>query len=454
MRRPHPGVRTRSTVAVTAAVAAVLAGSAVLLLLLLRRDLVAAADAAARQRAGDVTALLAERRLPAVIPSSSDETGVVQVLSPEGAVLASSANIAGESPLPAVRLRPGQSVVRTLHDLPVAEGDNERYRVLTLATVTPDGPRQVVVAVSLRQADAALASTGRTLATGLPAVLLVTAAVTSVGVGRALRPIERIRLGAAALSGAAPSGRVPVPQTNDEVHRLATTMNSLLARMQDASERQRRFTADASHELRSPLANLAAVLEVASAADDPQQWRDSASELRRELGRMSHLVDDLLLLSQVDSAAPQRTVEVDLDDLVHAEAQRLRQLGTVQVAVPPLPALRVAGDPHRLARAIRNLGDNAARHARERVTLSLRRDRRDAVVQIADDGAGVPEAERERVFERFTRLDDARARDTGGSGLGLAISREIAQAHHGQLRMLAGEAPGATFELRLPLAQG
>ncbi|MEP7036574.1 MAG: ATP-binding protein, partial [Actinomycetota bacterium] len=145
--------------------------------------------------------------------------------------------------------------------------------------------------------------------------------------------------------------------------------------------------------------------------------------------------------------------EVDLDDVVHDEAERLRRHNTVTVAVVPLPALRVRGDGARLARVVRNLADNAARHGDATVSLSLRRDGDWAVVQVADDGPGVPSEHRERIFDRFTRLDQARARDRGGSGLGLAISREIAQAHGGSLNLLTGAArSGAVFELRLPLA--
>lgn len=445
-RLVHPGVRTRSTVAVTVAVALVLALAAVVFLLLLKRELTANLDATARQRAADVVALLEAGRLPSVIPTANDETAVVQVVDGAAKVVASSGNVQGEPAVPAPAVAAGASTAFTVPSLPVGE-NTERFRVVVVGTAT----RRVVVALSLRQADAAVRATGIVLAEGLPLVLAVTALVTWAGVGWALRPIERIRKGVAAIGGADTEARVPVPATHDEVHRLALTMNSLLARMQDATQRQRRFTADASHELRSPLANIGASLEVAEATADLELWQQTGRELLSEHARMTQLVGDLLLLAQVDGAVQQRDGDVDLDDLVHAEAQRLERLESVRVTVPPLPALRGRGDAHRLARAIRNLGDNAVRHAAGAVTVSLSREGRQAVVRVSDDGPGIAAQDRERIFDRFTRLDDARARDTGGSGLGLAISRDIAHAHGGTLAVVDSPGPGATFELRLPL---
>lgn len=168
---------------------------------------------------------------------------------------------------------------------------------------------------------------------------------------------------------------------------------------------------------------------------------------------MQHLVEDLLLLARLDGRLPLAQDEVDLDDVVHGEAERLRRHTAATVCVVPLSAPRVRSDGARLAQVVRNLADNAARHGAASVSLSLRRDGDWAVVNVADDGPGVPAEHRERIFGRFTRLDQARARDSGGSGLGLAISREIAQAHGGSLTLLVGAAAsGAVFELRLPLA--
>jgi len=446
----RPGVRGRITLATTVAVAIVLALAGVALVVLLQRDLLAGVDASARTRAQDIVAL-SNGTLPSVLPASQDDASVVQVLDSSRRVLAASGNIQGESAL--VLPNPGQrgSQISTLSGLPI--GGGERFRVLQEATGPPTAHRTIVVALSLAPVDEAVQSARSLLFQVLPAALLLTALVTWLGVGRALAPVERIRRGVAEIGGGDLSMRVPLPAARDEVHRLAETMNSMLDRLETSAGRQRRFVADASHELRSPLANMQASLEVALARRDLDLWQETGQDLQGEYDRMQHLVEDLLLLARLDGRIPLAHDEVDLDDVVHEEAERLRRHAAVRVHVVPLPALRVRGDGARLAQVVGNLADNAARHAATTVSLSLRRDGDWAVVQVADDGPGVPLEHHIRIFERFTRLDQARARDSGGSGLGLAISREIAQAHGGTLNLLPGGAEsGAVFELRLPLA--
>ncbi len=449
MRWARPGVRGRITLAATAAVAIVLALAGATLVILLQRDLFAGVDASALARAQDIVAL-SNGTLPPVLPAAQDETSLAQVLDSNGRVLAASGNIEGESAL--VRPNPGQGgpQIGTLSGLPV--GGGERFRVLQETTGPPTSPRTIVVAMSLAPVDDAVRSARSLLFQVLPAALLLTALVTWLGVGRALAPVERIRRGVAAIGGGDLSKRVPLPAASDEVRRLAETMNLMLDRLEISAGRQRRFVADASHELRSPLANMQASLEVALARQDLDLWQETGQDLQREYDRMRHLVEDLLLLARLDGRIPLAHADIDLDDVVHEAAERLRRHAEVTVHVVPLPALRVRGDGARLAQVMTNLTDNAARHATTTVSLSLRRDGDWAVVQVANDGPGVPLEDRVRIFDRFTRLDQARARDSGGSGLGLAISREIAQAHGGTLTLLPGGAePGAVFELRLPL---
>jgi len=405
-------------------------------------------DASARTRAQDIAGF-SNGTLPSVLPAAQDDASVVQVLDSSGRVLAASGNIEGESAL--VRPYPAQRglQISTLSGLPIGSG--ERFRVLQDTTGRPAARRTVVVAMSLAPVDDAVQSARSLLFQVLPAALLLTALVTWLSVGRALAPVERIRRGVAAIGGGDLSKRVPLPASRDEVHRLAETMNAMLDRLEASAGRQRRFVADASHELRSPLANMQASLEVALARQDLDLWQETGQDLQGEYDRMQHLVEDLLLLARLDGRLPLAHDEVDLDDVVHDEAEHLRRHGSVTVHVLPLPALRIRGDGARLAQVVRNLADNAARHGATTVTLSLRRDGDWAVVRVADDGPGVPAEHQDRIFERFTRLDQARARDSGGSGLGLAISREIAQAHGGSLTLLVGvAASGAVFELRIP----
>ena len=446
----RPGVRGRVTLAATIAVAIILALAGVAFVILLQRDLLAGVDASARTRAQDVVAL-SDGVLPSVLPATQDDNSLVQVLDNSGRVLAASGNIEGESAL--VQPNPGRqgSQISTVSGLPI--GGGERFRVLQEPAGPPSARRTIVVALSLAPVDRAVQSARWLLFEVLPAALLLTALVTWLGVGRALAPVERIRRGVAAIGGGDLSKRVPLPAGRDEVHRLAETMNTMLDRLEASAGRQHRFVADASHELRSPLANMQASLEVALARQDLDLWQETGEDLRGEYDRMQHLVEDLLLLARLDGRLPLAEEEVDMDDVVHEEAERLRRHAAVTVHVVPLPALRVRGDGARLAQVVGNLADNAARHAATTVSLSLRREGEWAVVQVADDGPGVPLEHRLRIFDRFTRLDQARARDSGGSGLGLAISREIAQAHFGSLTLLPGAAEsGAVFELRLPMA--
>jgi len=445
VRRPQPGVRSTTTLATTAAVAMILTAAGLALIAMLRTDLTAGVEASVQSRAHDVTSLLNAGSVPAVIPTARDDSSVVQVLDATGAVLASSGNIQGESAL----TRPtSTSVATTTSVLPIGEG--ERFRILA----QPVGSLTVIVAQTLGPVDRAVAKTSWLLLEVLPVVLALVAVVTWLGVGRALAPLEQIRRKTATIGAGDLSQRVPLPASRDEVFRLAETMNSMLERIGASTDLQRRFIADASHELRSPLANIQAVLEVARTRDELALWQVAGTELASEQGRMLRLVEDLLVLARLDGHVPVAQNEVDLDDIVHDAVETLRRHAATDILVDPLPAVRVRGDGPQLARVARNLLDNAARHARSTVHVSLAAEGAWAVVQVRDDGPGVPPEDRERIFERFTRLDDARARDRGGSGLGLAISRETALAHGGSLQVRQDASDGAVFELRLPLWKG
>lgn len=245
--------------------------------------------------------------------------------------------------------------------------------------------------------------------------------------------------------------RVRVPASGDEIAHLAATMNDMLARLQAAHTAQRQFVSDASHELRSPLATITTALELACSR--PELMIDAAlieAALLPEAHRMRELIDDLLLLARADeNGLPMRVVDVDVDDLLHAEATRVRGLGPLQVDVSVAP-VRVRGDANHLQRLIRNLVDNAARHARHEIVLACHLDGAIAVIEVADDGPGVPVMARRRVFDRFVRLDDPRSRLRGGAGLGLAIVAEIAAAHGGSVVVDDRVGGGARFVVRLP----
>ncbi|MFB9762779.1 sensor histidine kinase [Nocardioides kongjuensis] len=276
------------------------------------------------------------------------------------------------------------------------------------------------------------------------------AATTWLVVGRALRPVERIRTEVERISGSSLERRVPVPAGKDEIGRLARTMNQMLGRLQAASDRQQQFVADASHELRSPVASLRQAAEVAQAHPGALPEGELAATVGEEALRMQVLVDQLLVLARAGEGAPglQRT-DVDVDDLVLLHTRRGVE-PSAEIDTTGVGPGRVHGDAVALAQVVRNLLDNAVRHADRRVVVGVRQQPDGVVLTVEDDGPGVPVAERERVFERFRRLDDARSRDAGGSGLGLAIVREVVATHGGSVELDSSPLGGARFVVRLP----
>jgi signal transduction histidine kinase len=296
----------------------------------------------------------------------------------------------------------------------------------------------------------------------LPVLVGVVALVAWWLVGQALRPVEAIRLEAESIEGSTIHRRLPEPATDDEIGRLARTMNAMLGRLEGSARRQRHFVSDASHELRSPVAAIRSDLEVALHEGDRADWPTVARAVLVEEGRLETLLADLLVLASDDEAesAPRSATTVDMAQLAREEAGRTRRVPvTLDVddrdADDPdrSDALVVEGVAARLDRALANLVDNAARHADSEVRLTVRRrdDRVRAVVD--DDGPGIPMADRGRIFERFARLDDSRARDRGGAGLGLAVVRSIATRHSGFVWAEASPLGGARFILDLPAAR-
>jgi signal transduction histidine kinase len=229
-------------------------------------------------------------------------------------------------------------------------------------------------------------------------------------------------------------------------------MNRMLSRLEASQAMQRRFVSDAAHELRSPVASIRQHAEVAIEHPDHASLGDLAEVVHRENLRVEHLVDDLLLLARLDEAAPGVEEQVDLDDLVLAEAARLGATTGLTVETGAISAARVVGSPIELGRVVRNLADNAARHARSTVMFTLRIEDDRVVLTVDDDGAGIDPDDRARVFDRFVRLDDARSRDGGGAGLGLAIVRAVAQAHGGTASIGESRLGGVSAEVGLPIA--
>lgn len=425
----------------TVIVALALVVGAAALIAALRGTLIDEVEQSARAQAFEVVHQLESGRPPILEVVGSDEQ-LIQVLGPDGAVLASSPNVAGE---PAVaRLRPGGSA-RVLTPL-----DNDEFVAVGAGAQTPAGPRTVVVARALVDVFETTALITKLLIVGLPVLLLLVAVTTWMTVGRALAPVEAIRREVEVVSAAQLHRRVPQPGTDDEIGRLAATMNRMLARLETARNSQRRFVSDASHELRSPITTIRQHAEVALAHPDRTTTAELAEVVLVEELRMQRLVEDLLLLARADEQVSSPRAPVDVDDLAFGEASRLRSTTSLRVDTSGVGAARVRGDVDALGRVLRNLGDNAARHAKSQIDFALTVRGGEVLLTVDDDGPGIPAPERGRVLERFVRIDAARSRNDGGSGLGLAIVDEIVRAHGGSLSIAESPLGGVRVEVTLP----
>ncbi|MFI6037151.1 ATP-binding protein [Streptomyces sp. NPDC051315] len=484
MRRRLHSVRARATLGATLVVAVALVAAGAAVLLSLRSNLSGQASAEAERTAREVAVQLAAGRSYARL-SLDDDDRPVQVLTEDGTLVAATEDLqrisgagtgavrptaapttapagppddddgdgdgdgdsddgADEESAAGSDLRPGEIGEDTSYrdGSATVDGDTADYRFASVQVETEDrGTLTVYAGAPLSGERSAVRTALTVMLIGFPLLLAVVAGVTWLVTRRALRPVEGIRREMAAITASADlARRVPEPDTHDEVARLARTTNETLAALETAVERQRRFVADASHELRSPIASLRTQLEVGVAhpelLDVPGAVEDTV--------RLQNLAADLLLLARLDAGERPGRTRVDLAALAREETAH--RAGVTVDAEP----VEVAGSRGQLGRVLANLLDNARRHARSAVAVAVRREGRWAVVEVSDDGDGVPEADRERVFERFVRLDDARSRDDGGAGLGLAIARDVAVRHGGTLTVRETAAGGALFELRLP----
>lgn len=447
-------IRFRITVVASAAVAVVLAGVGVALLAVQARQLSGDLDESLRRRADEVVAsgIGAATRDVVVLPSAAGDEVVIQIVTGER-VMAATDNAVGIEPI-APAPSDGNEAFTTVRSLPV---EDDRYRILSRSTVIDGVAVEVHVAENTDDLEEVLGRLRTTVLLLVPAAVLVLGGLVWWLVGRTLRPVERIRADVAGFGPSELTHRVAVPGTGDEIDRLAGTMNAMLDRLQDATQRQQRFVADASHELRSPLARMRTEIDTAVAdASDDQVDAATLRSVSHEIDELTALVDDLLVLARYDAGRSGRQWRpVDLDDLVFDEVRACRQsTDDVAIDVTGVSAAQVLGDPGELRRVVRNLLDNGVHHATSLVEVTLE-ERSEAGLEIAvltvvDDGSGIPEDAADSVFERFTRLDDARTRRTGGTGLGLAIAREITERHGGTIGLTAVDGRGARFVVRLP----
>lgn len=445
-------VRGRATLFSVVVIAAALVASLALVLFLYWNQLSRTVDQALTQQVADRARLLDGGSDPDSLTSILSEEAFVWIGTPDGAALAVGGSLRVlESPVPgsiggisAVEV----DVIEEDYDEDEAdETSSERVTMRVASAASADG--RIVVAGSPQETI----TENVTRLIGLfawlvPLLALLTGLVTWFVAGRVLRPVDAMRLQAEEISGRSLDARVPVPDTRDEVHDLAVTMNAMLDRIERHDQVLREFTADASHELKSPIANLRALLDTAQIADT--DWPATRHRLAGETSRLNLLVDDLLLLASRDACVESPFQRVGLDDLLFDEAELVAATSAVTVDLGAVEPVAIEGDPVALTRLVRNLVDNAVRHARTRIALQVHTEHACAVLRVSDDGPGIAEADRERVFERFARLDEGRGRNDGGTGLGLAIARSVGRDHDATVTVEDGPLSGATFVVRFP----
>ncbi|WP_241661114.1 sensor histidine kinase [Thermomonospora catenispora] len=439
-------IRARDTV-IAAIVSVLVLGALAAAADLIVRDVATSQTLTRTQLAGRrVSGAVRDGTLPTPIPPA--EGVVLQVVGPDGRVR--NADRASWGRPPVSDLRP--TVERRIRDYVECGRPGYRRCMLVEAIRATTAPDSVVVYAAAPMP--VLLTSGLLEVLLGAAVLALSAAIACLTwrmVGRTLRPVEEIRAQLSEITASDLSRRVPEPPGEDEIAQLARTANETLRRLEQAVDRQRQFASDASHELRTPIAALRANLEDAVMHPDDTDLRAVVEAALRDTDRLESIITDLLLLARIGTGGPAARERIDFTELVTAELARRDP--PVSLCADLRPGITVHGVRMQLVRLLHNLLDNAERYAETRIEVRLTRDpEADSrlLLTVADDGIGIPEPDRERVFERFTRLDTARSRSSGGTGLGLAIARDIATAHNGTLTV-EDSPKGACFALRLPL---
>lgn len=451
MHRPDVrGIRFRATALVTVILAVALIVGSLTIASVLRQRLEENLDSTLLAAASDRAVLLADRADPATLTDTRLEESLIWIGTADGEQIAQGGRFLPLDGIPGLSL----DVVGTVQTIDVLfeeryddedeedEIETEALRLGIDAVVDGDQTIYVVVGSETEVIDQPINDVLLVEAIIGPALLALVAALTWVTADRALRPVESIRSSAASIRHHREAAQVEVPDTGDEIERLATTINEMLGRLAAADERQRRFIGDASHELKSPLANLRMEIDI---GESPDRGRHLA-----QIDRLTALVDDLLVLSVLDADRPLRADRVDLDDIVFDVLAASARPDTLAIDIDGVTPTRVVGDGGQLRRLVRNLVDNANRHAASRVAVQLAE--RDGVVtlHVDDDGSGIEPEAREVIFERFGTLSSSRARAEGGTGLGLAIAARIVEGHGGSIVVERSDIGGARFTVVLP----
>jgi signal transduction histidine kinase len=444
-------LRLRLVLIATFAVTVMVAAGGLLTIVLVREEYLDSADWLVRVRATEVADSAEAGLLPARLPDDRIRGTKIQVVR-AGHVVSRTRDLRFHAAFDLPRLQPGEQHTLDVEALPgLGEGP---FHVAAVGVGSSEGPLTVYAIVSTEDLDDVIEAELSAGTLGLAVLLTPLALLLWVVIGRTLGPVEAIRRRADVITAADLSERVPEPDRLDEIGRLARTINAMLERLDVGVREQRRFLADAAHELRSPVASLRAQLEAPQRVDGDLRSDTDTAGLLADTLRMGALVEQLLLLARSDAEVLDHVrAVVDLDetvDTVLRVGQFEQQRPAVTIDVWRVNPVKVIGDPFLLEQVVRNLLDNAVRHATGRVEVTLSRVGGEAVLAVDDDGPGIPPERRADVLRRFARLDDARDRDQGGTGLGLAIVDDVVRAHHGAVEILDSPLGGARLQVRLP----
>lgn len=439
--RVRASVRLRITLVASVFVLLVTTVGSVVIVVMISHSISHSLVVSAREDAAAIHAQLRRGVSPEEAATTGRNDVVVQLLGEDGRVVASDRPERLRVPL---RTTPGVT------ESTAVPGLDDMFTIVAQSSKDTGEVRLIIVGRSTEQRDETRAETAGVLAVTVPLVVAALAVILWLSVARALRPVEVMRDEADSITAAHLRRRLAVPPGADEIPRLARTLNAMLDRIDEGQRLQRQFVSDASHELRSPLTVIRQSAEVARTHPARVDTAALADDVLAESDRLEQLVSALLLLARMEDGESGDVEVIDLDDIVLTEVARARDRWSVRIDAHAVSAGRTRGSAVLLGQAVRNLLDNAGRHAATSVTVRLDEHDDDVVLEVADDGSGIPPADRSRVFERFVRLDEARARDDGGSGLGLAIVRKIVDTSHGTVEI--GESPtgGARFVVRLP----
>ncbi len=403
---------------------------------------------AARQRVDTLVQLVEAGTVPARLPSARDSPLFAQIVNPAGMVIAATTNVDDmKAMVNLAAWKPEPSLISGR-----AQIDKASCRVFVQGVDTATGRFGVIVAAPLRASEETMQALLNQMIAIAPLVLAFSALLFWLLARRALRPVETLRSEVDAISASELHRRVSAPAANDEIGRLARTMNSLLARIDESNVRQTRFVSDASHELRSPLAALRTKVEVGLRNPDKTDWPAVARGVLNDSSRMERLTTNLLFLARSEGTPTPAFTDVDLDDIVLDEIATLRMRTDIVLSTAGVSGGRVSGDADELRRVVINLLDNAVRFAQTTVACVVKMTEEGVILEVRDDGPGIPPGQRERIFERFTRVDEDRSRERGGAGLGLAIVADILRAHRATVSVLDAEPHGAVMRVQFPAA--